>query len=546
FKSYGLEPAGDDGSYFQGFEFTAGINLGTKNLLGFPGDHELGKDWQPLSFSTVGEIEKMGVAYAGYGMEAPAEGDFEEYSSYFHLNVKDKWVMVFRYMPEDVSPELRRRFAQHSSLRYKAMVARQKGAKGLIVVSGPNAQVKSELVPMGFDASLAGSGIAAISVSNALAEKILAAGGEKRSLKQLQDALDGGEMAAGKTLDLELGAVIDIEQERRKGRNVIARMSSGKPGPAILFGAHIDHLGDKAGATSRAGEGEETMIHFGADDNASGVSGMFEIAEYLSNLKREGKLEMQRDAVFAAWSGEEIGLIGSAHFASEADPDGDVSIADQYAACLNMDMIGRLSKTLVLQGIGSSPWWAGEVEKRNVVVGLPITMQDDAYLATDATSFYLKKVPILNAFTGAHEDYHRPTDTPDKINYDGAAKISRLMALVMRGLLTSDEMPEFTQVTRPENQGQRAGLRAYLGTIPDYAQGGVVGVKLSGVSKGAPADKAGIKAGDVIKSVAGKEVKNIYDYTYVLEALKIGSEVDIEVERGGELLELKITPGSRD
>jgi C-terminal processing protease CtpA/Prc len=200
----------------------------------------------------------------------------------------------------------------------------------------------------------------------------------------------------------------------------------------------------------------------------------------------------------------------------------------------------------VLQGIGSSPWWPAEIEKRNVVVGLPITMQDDAYLSTDATSFYLKKVPILNAFTGAHEDYHRPTDTADKIDYDGAAKISRLMALVTRGLLTSDEMPEFTQVVRPENQGQRAGLRAYLGTIPDYAQGNVVGVKLSGVTKGAPADKAGVKAGDIIKNVAGKEVKNIYDYTYVLEALKIGEEVGIDVERSGKILKLKITPSSRD
>ncbi len=230
FRSFGLDPAGDDGSYFQNFEFTAGINLGDGNRLEFSGVQEVGKDWQPLSFSTVGDVAKMGVAYAGYGMEAPAEGDFEEYSSYFHLDVKDKWVMVFRYMPEEVSPELRRRFSQHSSLRYKAMVARQKGAKGLIVVSGPNAQVKSELVPMGFDASLAGSGIAAISVSNALAQEILSAGGMTRTLKQLQDELDGGEMAAGKTLDLELGAVIDIEQERRTGRNVIARLSSGKSG----------------------------------------------------------------------------------------------------------------------------------------------------------------------------------------------------------------------------------------------------------------------------------------------------------------------------
>ena len=545
-KSYGLAPAGDNGTYFQPFEFTAGINLGKGNELHFDGEPQVDKDWRPLSFSSTGKVEKMGIAFAGYGMEVPKDGEFEQYSSYFHLNVKDKWVMVFRYMPENVTPELRRRFTTHSSLRYKAMVARQKGAKGLIIVSGPNAKVNNELVPMGFDASLSGSGIAAISVTNELAQQILTAGGDKRTLKQLQDELDGGEMAAGKTLNTELGAVIDIEQEKRTGRNVLARMQSGSSAPAILFGAHVDHLGDKAGATSRSAGGDESKIHFGADDNASGISGMLEIAEYLTDLKKRGKLEMKRDAVFAAWSGEELGLIGSAHFANSQDPDGDASISDRYAACLNMDMIGRLTKTVVLQGIGSSPFWPGEIEKRNVVVGLPITMQDDAYLSTDATSFYLKKVPILNAFTGAHEDYHTPRDTPDKIDYEGTAKVSRLMALVTRGLLTSEETPEFTEVERPENQGQRAGLRAYLGTIPDYAQGDVVGVKLSGATKGAPADKAGIKAGDVIKSVAGKEVKNIYDYTFVLEALKIGEEVGIEVERAGKILKLKITPGSRD
>jgi C-terminal processing protease CtpA/Prc len=211
-----------------------------------------------------------------------------------------------------------------------------------------------------------------------------------------------------------------------------------------------------------------------------------------------------------------------------------------------MDMIGRLRENLVLQGIGSSPIWPGIVEQRNAPVGLPITIQGEAFAPTDSTSFYVRGVPILNAFTGAHEEYHTPRDTPDLINYEGAAKISKFMALVARGLATSAEVPKFTEAKRPKNEPTRGGLRAYLGTIPDYAQGDIEGVKLSGVGKGGPAEKAGVQAGDIIVKLAGKEIKNIYDYTYILGAVKIGDEVEMDVMRKGKRVNLKITPGSRE
>lgn len=559
FKSYGLEPAGDDRGWYQSFEFTAGVDLGTNNALkiaeGF--STKLNEDWRPLAFSSIGEIEAAGVVFAGYGMEVPeGQGEdgkkYELYSSYFHLDVKDKWVLMFRYMPENVAPELRRRFARHSSLRYKALTARQKGAKGIIVMSGPNSQVKSELVPLSYDASMAGSGVAAISVSNALAEQMMKAGGETRELKEIQSKLDTGEMMAGVTLkEVSVSAVIDITQEKRVGRNVIARLkSNGGSRAPIVIGAHIDHLGAVAGATSRSTDEDGDQIHHGADDNASGTSALFEIAEYLSGQKTVGKLKMERDAIFAAWSGEEIGLLGSAHYvrelANELGGSPDAKLTGKLSACLNMDMIGRLDKSLVLQGIGSSKQWKSEIEQRNAPVGLSIVTQDDAYLPTDATSFYLKGVPILNAFTGSHEDYHKPSDTADKIDYEGAQEITRFMALVARGLIVSSTEPAYEEMMRPEEKGTRTGLRAYLGTVPDYAQGDVIGVKLSGVTKGAPADTAGLKGGDVIIKLAGKELKNIYDYTYIIEALKIGTEVDIEVKRGEEVIKSKITPGSRD
>jgi C-terminal processing protease CtpA/Prc len=223
-----------------------------------------------------------------------------------------------------------------------------------------------------------------------------------------------------------------------------------------------------------------------------------------------------------------------------------VEIYPAVAACLNMDMVGRLRKALILQGIGSSSIWRGEIERRNVPVGLPITLQEDSYLPTDASTFYMRGVPILSAFTGSHSEYHTPRDTPDTLNYDGASKVSRLMALIARSLATRESAPDYVAQTGPKKGQRRANLRAYLGTIPDYAESDVPGVKLSGVAQNGPAAKAGIQGGDVIVELAGKKIDNIYDYTYAIEALKIGQEVSVVVQRGDRRITLKITPGSRE
>jgi hypothetical protein len=263
--------------------------------------------------------------------------------------------------------------------------------------------------------------------------------------------------------------------------------------------------------------------------------------------------------MFAAWSGEELGLLGSDHFvkalakrdvatkvdsASSHGPSGERPIYPAIAACLNMDMVGRLEKNLILQGVGSSSIWRGEIERRNAPVGLPITLQDDSYLPTDASSFYLRGVPILSAFTGAHSDYHTPRDTPEKLNYEGAAQVARFMGLVAVGLAAGEAPPDYIQQS-VKDTATSGRLRAYLGTIPDYAEE-VTGVMLSGVSKDSPADKAGVKSRDVIVELAGKKVENIYDYTHAIEGLKIGEPVNLVVIRDGKQVRLKITPASRD
>jgi len=208
-------------------------------------------------------------------------------------------------------------------------------------------------------------------------------------------------------------------------------------------------------------------------------------------------------------------------------------------------MIGRLEEKVVIQGVGSSDYWEGAIEQRNAPIGLPITIQRDTYLPTDATNFYLRKIPILSAFTGAHSDYHTPRDTADKVNYEGATKIAKLMGLITRGLAIDSNVPLYLKVDPPKNRGSR-GFRVYLGTIPDYSQGDIKGVMLSGVSESGPAAKAGVQGGDVIVGLGDRKILNIYDYTEALADLKVGTETGIEVERDGKPLKLRVIPGSRD
>lgn len=561
FKGIGLVPYGDE-EWFEPFEFTAGVALGDGNKLTVPGTEEkppvTDKDWRPLSFSQLGEVKAADVIFAGYGVETPDEATGEDgkklepYSSYAHLDVKDKWVMVLRYLPEGISQERRNELTRFASLRHKALVARQKGARGLIIVSGPNSKVVGQLVPMTFDASLASSGIAALSVTDALADTLLKPAG--KTIKELQDKLDNGDLMGGVDCKVQVSATIDIKQEKQTGRNVLGVLPArDKPDPHVaplIVCAHIDHLGSKGGSNSRAKGDEADRIHHGADDNASGVAGVIEIAQWLADLKKQGKVKLARDVIFATWSGEELGLLGSSHYvealAKMFRGDANGKLTGMFAACLNMDMIGRFQKSLVLQGVGSSTWWAKEIEKRNAPIGLPITTQNDAYLPTDSTVFYQRGIPTLNAFTGSHEDYHKPSDTADKIDYENAAKIARLMGLIARGVATADVNPDFVAMEAPKNQGTRGGMRAYLGTIPDYAQGDIKGVKLSGVSPIGPAAKAGVKGGDIIVKLSGKDVLNIYDYTSLMGELKIGKETAITVLRAGKEVELKITPGSRE
>lgn len=551
FEQLGLEPGGDDGSYFQRFAFTAGVRLGENNALKVvTGDAgralALNEDWRPLSFSTGGDVAPAEVVFAGYGITAPGTGKIPAYDSYGELDVAGKWAMVLRFQPENVPPEWRRHLVHYSDLPYKASVAKRNGAIGLMVVTGPNAQARDRLVALEFEASASATGIAGVALSDALADDLLGASGQ--DLQALHDTLDRGENVAGFALrDVRVAAGIDIVSEQRHGRNVIGWLSAkaARGAPPVLLGAHVDHLGRGETPGSLAVDDERGAVHYGADDNASGVAAMLEVAQYLSGLAAQGQLGAVRDIGFAAWSGEELGTLGSQHYVDALAGDGDLQ--GKIAAYLNMDMVGQLREQAFVQGTGSSSTWAREIERRNVPVGLPLTLQLDPYLPTDATPFYMQGVPVLNLFTGAHEDYSSPRDTPDKLNYEGIRDIARLVAGITRSVARAAEAPDYQRVARQQSGLGRKHLRAYLGTIPAYGQDeNVNGVKLQGAVKGAPAEQAGIAAGDVLVELAGVTVDTIHDFMSALSGLKVGEATDLVVLRGGERIRLEVVPGARD
>jgi Zn-dependent M28 family amino/carboxypeptidase len=306
-----------------------------------------------------------------------------------------------------------------------------------------------------------------------------------------------------------------------------------------VVGAHYDHLGfGETGAMQR--KGEEGRVHAGADDNASGTAAVLELAASFAEERKAKPENFQRGLVFALWSGEEIGLIGSSHFVEHSP----VPLSN-VVAYVNFDMVGRLRENkLSLQGVGSSATWRRLVERRNVVAGFNLSLQEDPYLPTDVTAFYSKTVPVLNFFTGGHDDYHRPTDTAEKLDYEGLERITQFARTLIMDLIKGGERPDYVRVQQSDKAGSRETLRVYLGTIPDYATE-VAGVKLSGTRGGSPADNAGLKGGDVIVEFGGQKIANIYDYTYALDAAKIGKPVDIVVMRDGQRMKVAVTPEAR-
>ena len=536
-RKLGAKPLPGKSEFLVPFEFTAGTKDGGSTIA-VNGTRSAAGAVRALSFSDNGDVEAP-VMFAGYGIVVP-EGQGFAYDSYATLDVKDKIVVVLRYFPEEAEAKTKQILARYADLRYKAMAARQHGAKALIVVTGPNSPNAGELAPMTFDTALAGSGIVAVTINGELASTLFSSAG--KPLAAVQKALDDANPhAAGFALPNVAARIhADVLREKRTGHNVLAYLpATAAPTavakPWIAVGAHYDHLGHGEAGNTLASKEDTNKVHFGADDNASGSAAVLAVGAELSTQPRH------RNVLLAWWSGEELGLLGSNAFA--ASPG--VAL-DQVAAYLNFDMVGRMQDNkLTVQAAGTSPTWSKLLEQANIAAGFDLIVQDDPYQPTDVATFNGASVPSLTFFTGTHADYHKPSDTADKIDYEDLDRIVDFAAAIVKRLGDADAPPPFTKVEQQlQGGGGRGGVRIFTGTIPDYASD-VKGLLLGGVIGGGPAEAAGLQKGDVIVEIAGQTIANIYDYTYALDVLKIGQPAKVIYIRAGKRLETMLTPAAR-
>ena len=515
------------------FRFISGVeDLGSSLRAG--GHKRFGSDQvRAFAFSETGEV-RGDLFFAGYGISLP-ESAAVVYDSYAGHDVRDKVVVVLRYFPDDVEEETRAVLNRHADFRSKASAARDRGAAGMVVITGPESDGAGEFAPDAFDIAAPGSqGILAVSIDGAAGDRLFAGSGY--TLSEIQQTLDRGEVDAG-SFPLPGFATLSVALERKRGggANVVgvlpANDGSAAP-PYVAVGAHYDHLG--MGGSGSLNPHGPPAVHPGADDNASGTAAVLALARTVSESP------LARPVLIGFWSGEESGLLGSRAFVrDEISPR-------ELLAYVNLDMVGRLEENrLTVQAMGSSSAWPGIVERANVPGGFDLALSDDPWVPTDSSAFNSESVPTLSLFTGTHSDYHRPSDTADKLNYEGLARIARFTGLIARRVAESDPAPEFIQVERaPQAAPSRASLRAYTGTIPEYATE-IEGLLLGGVMGGGPAEKAGLRKGDVIVEFAGAPILNIYDYMNALEAARIGEPLTVVFLRDGERRTVTLVPTAR-
>ncbi len=545
----GLQPAGSDGSYYQPFEFAAGVRQVPGRIrleIVASGESEkeqceLDTDFRPLTYSGDGTAEGE-VVFVGYGLVEPTSAG-AGYDSYAGLDVSGKIVLALRDIPEDVTPERRQQLALYAGSRYKAKLAADRGAAAFLLAAGPNSPDSGKLAEFRTSDRTASVPIVAASISGKLADRLLAPAGV--DLKTLQTALDDGELKphAKTVVGFQVRLVVALERVRKDCRNVIGLLPPvGGSDEYVLVGAHYDHIGYGEGLGSLAREGEKGQIHNGADDNASGTASVLEIAQAIAEARRRADPSSpRRGVIFAAWSGEELGLVGSSYFVNHP-----LIPLDKIVAYFNFDMVGRLrNDKLVVQGLGSSPAWPDLIKRHSASAGFDLSLNEDPYLPTDSTVFYTNLIPGLSLFTDLHEDYNRPTDDADTLNYKGMARVAKFAMRLVQEVADLDSEIAYARVERAARSGSRMGMRAYTGIVPDFAAGEVKGLKLADVRAGGPADEAGLEGGDMIVEFAGQTIAGLQDYADALIGVKIGQPLQVVAVRGGERITLTMTPRTR-
>ncbi len=549
-------------NYLQKFPFTTGVEaaetgnefkLNLKNVNSSQIQVEQNNPVRPLIFSPNGEADNAPVIFAGYGIES-AESNFNDYDS---LNVAGKVVLAFDGNPENDTPRSAfSRFTVHA----KAKVAKDKGALGLLLISREEKPENDRYARLKYDQTTGETAVPVFSISRATAANIL--GIKEMELKTIETLTAMKKDTTAKVqvnfrdLSPTVSFKVNFVKKQTDAYNVIGILEGSDAtlkNEAIVIGAHYDHLG-KGGQGSLAVN--STEIHRGADDNASGTAALLELARRFAKEKKN-----KRTLIFIAFGGEEEGLLGSKFYVNNP-----VFPLDKTVAMINMDMVGRLNDDkLTVGGIGTASEWKDLVSKKNEIIPgvykdskknnfvpnfketyyrFNLQLNEDGFGPSDHSSFYGKQIPVLFFFTGAHADYHKPTDTADKINYAGLTKIVEYVADITNYIDQNMPNRPTYKVAPSSNTGGRTGFNVTIGVVPGYGASSD-GMMLDGVRDGSPAAIAGLKAGDKVVKFAGKEIRNVQDYTLVLGELKADVEYEIEIIRGTQRLTLKVKPAAR-
>ena len=538
YREFGIKPAGD--SYLQSFPVTTEAKLGPGNRFGFTEGGQsttIGPgDIVPFSFSSVGKFSGT-VVFAGYGITAPEY----KYDDYAGVDVKGKIVLVLRHEPQENDPKsvfAGTELTSHAAFTNKAANAKMHGAIAMILIddAANHPGEPSELVKFGSTQGPKDAGIEILEVREALIDSWFKYAG--RSIGTIEADIDKELKPESFAFpdSVRVDGEVDLRREEKTVHNVVAYVP-GETDEYVILGAHYDHLG-MGGQFSLAPN--ISAIHPGADDNASGTAGVIELARWYSKQPKQ-----KRGILFLNFAGEEWGLLGSAWYVAHPELP-----LDKAVAMINMDMIGRIRGGKVFVG-GTATGSGLRKLVESVMPKYPLKIdfsEGPESSSSDHTSFIAGQVPSLFFFSGLHSDYHKPTDTADKINAPDAAELLTMVSEVTDDLRDESGRPQFVKAApNPHGQGGvgpvsgsgGGGYGPWFGSIPDFGEG-VKGVKFADITAGSPAAKAGFKAGDVMVEFDGKKIDNLYDFTYALRARKPGDQVLVKVIRDGKPIETNV------
>ncbi|MBC8192763.1 MAG: M20/M25/M40 family metallo-hydrolase [FCB group bacterium] len=524
FNQLGLTLLGDNGKQY--FEVVTSVTLGPNNSLKASGiEGVAGENYTPTAFSSSVSLEAA-VSFVGYGFMI--DGDTLSWDDYDAVNVKGRWVIILRGTPENEASSSK--FDKYSSLRHKLLVARDHGAAGVIFVSGNKFEAEDELIDLRIERNLSQATLPVLHIKRELADQILA--GSSTTISDLETKLDKDLKPANMDLDMRLSVTTEIIQQEVTTQNVIALLpgsDSMLKDEYIVIGAHYDHLG-WGGKGSGSRRPDTTAIHNGADDNASGVAAVLEIAERLALSKKAPK----RSILFMAFGAEEMGLLGSKFFTKNPLVE-----KSQIKQMFNLDMVGRLNPTkpsLTVGGTGTGIGMEEYLRKHAIDRAFQLSTTPDGYGPSDHAAFYVEDVPVLFFFTGITEEYHTPQDDVETINIAGEKAIADYAYDLIADLGSREDTFTFQEAgpKGPPKGGKRGKVK--MGIIPDFAAANTNGFLIGGVVPGGPAAVSGMKSGDVMVALEGLSVMNVYDYMSRMAEVKPGQRVTVEVMRGDEKL----------